>query len=554
MVLNGTFPKYSALKVSDTPGMLLMVGCDQLPILYTQQHLRDAIKPESQSHSERHGLTVEQVKGVPGYLENPCMILDSLSRDDSIVVVLDVLDNKKRPIIATIKPNGDGSYGIEKVDSNFLTSVYGRNGFESYIKRTIEQDKVLFYNKNKTEKLFMFQGLQLPEAFNNLPFNVIIHPSNNIVNKTEETPMFQGKQLPEAINDVMEIVESANKIESMEELQTYDVVIMETLCRRVIVNVSDENRDNLASVVSVVKEAYYNDRFELFAQHLMQTEIYPSYAALLDEGIKLPAVPPKEYLIQMNNSAYNPDDVYKIGNGTNTVVVQVEELLQRIVPIQAMSLEKALQTAEQQYKNEEIVLDGKDHISTAFNVVEPKPKFKFGMAKNEKHSGVISILQVNDEHRLIRFDGFKRIKQHGKFDVKQECYDNVGEINFYRETNVSDEELLEKLFEMDNCEEINHLDYWQGHTLSISDVLIIKNTADESEKVYFCDYKGFVELDHFFDDDLETVKAERKEETKHKEASPTPTQAKGEVAGLNSEAHAKPENEDNSGQTSVPRF
>ena len=68
------------------------------------------------------------------------------------------------------------------IDSNFVTSIYGKDrDFVHYIEKAIKNDNVLYCNKQKSQELFMFQGLQLPEAFNNLDFNKIIHQSKNIV-------------------------------------------------------------------------------------------------------------------------------------------------------------------------------------------------------------------------------------------------------------------------------------------------------------------------------------------------------------------------------------
>ncbi len=51
-----------------------------------------------------------------------------------------------------------------------------------HIEDIINQNAILYANKNKTLKLFSDIGLQLPERLNNLGFDTIIHQSNNIVN------------------------------------------------------------------------------------------------------------------------------------------------------------------------------------------------------------------------------------------------------------------------------------------------------------------------------------------------------------------------------------
>ena len=181
MVMEGKYPGYSVLRVGDTPKVLQDVGCEALPLFYTQKHLRNAIK-EVNEKKHQHGLSIGLIKALPSLLEEPALVLDSFTKNDSIVVVTAAADDKKRPIIASIKLNGRGIYEIEDVSCNFVTSVYGRNNFLEFIETAASEDKVLFFDKIKTENLLLFQGLQLPETYNKLPSKSIIHPTNNLVN------------------------------------------------------------------------------------------------------------------------------------------------------------------------------------------------------------------------------------------------------------------------------------------------------------------------------------------------------------------------------------
>ena len=45
----------------------------------------------------------------------------------------------------------------------------------------LEQQKVLFYDKNKSQELFSLLGLQFPEGFNNLDYDIVIRTSNHVV-------------------------------------------------------------------------------------------------------------------------------------------------------------------------------------------------------------------------------------------------------------------------------------------------------------------------------------------------------------------------------------
>ena len=184
-VLAGKANRYDDIKVCDTPQILLDVGCEQLPMLYTQNHLKKAVKPKNlKKHT--HGLDKEQIKKLPLLLENPVMIYDSLSRKDSLVVVTSEFDNENNPIIVSIYPNGDGKYNLERVNSNFITSVHGRENFVKHLEKELEADNLLYVNKEKSQELFSVLGLQFSKGLNSLDFNNIIHQSRNIVNSSKE--------------------------------------------------------------------------------------------------------------------------------------------------------------------------------------------------------------------------------------------------------------------------------------------------------------------------------------------------------------------------------
>lgn len=184
-VLAGKASRFNDLKVCDTPQILIDVGCQQLPIFYTQRHLRDALKAKGNigESIHHHGLTTEQIKNIPIELQNPVMVYDSLSRNDSIVVVTSERDKDNSPIIAVLRPNGSAKYNLEVVDSNFLLSVHGRENFSTQIIKALQNDKMLYCNKQKSQELFSVLGLQLSKGLNSLDFDTIIHQSRNIVNE-----------------------------------------------------------------------------------------------------------------------------------------------------------------------------------------------------------------------------------------------------------------------------------------------------------------------------------------------------------------------------------
>lgn len=193
-VLSGKYNRFDALKVCDTPRIFLDAGLQQLPILYTQNHLKDALHEKSADNPHWHGLSIEQIKKVPKLLESPVLLMDSLNNDDSIVAVLSLLDNDNAPVFATIKPNGNGIYNSHKTDSNFMLSIYGKEkGFEYYIKRAAEENKILYWNKEKSQEIQCAE-LLMAQGLDSLDSNKILHQTNSLVNKTTSTLVIDSNQ------------------------------------------------------------------------------------------------------------------------------------------------------------------------------------------------------------------------------------------------------------------------------------------------------------------------------------------------------------------------
>ena len=198
-VLSGNASRYNDIKVCDTPEILLKAGLQQLPMLYTQRHLKEAIKPKD-GHTHAHGLSIDQIKKMPQLLSDPVMMYDSLSRKDSIVVLTSELDVDNAPIIASIKPNGTGKYEMETLDSNFITSYYGKESFEKHISKVIDSGNLIYWNKQKSQELFSVLGLQSSKGLNNLDPNIIIHQSRNIVNPFSEKISENSQEISENVS------------------------------------------------------------------------------------------------------------------------------------------------------------------------------------------------------------------------------------------------------------------------------------------------------------------------------------------------------------------
>lgn len=178
-------PMREAVKVCDTPDVFVQTGCRRLPMHITQSHLRDCMHIKDSRNAHYHGLTLEEVKRLPEALENPAVIAESLTRNDSIITVLGYRESNGDPVMVSIVPNGQATYMLKRVDSNFITSMYGRENLEQFVARLIEKEKLIFINKEKSQELALLP-LQLRQDHPAPAFDTIIKRFDENVNVGEK--------------------------------------------------------------------------------------------------------------------------------------------------------------------------------------------------------------------------------------------------------------------------------------------------------------------------------------------------------------------------------
>ena len=186
--LDKKLPKGDSVLVSEhTPEWIIKAGFDDFPMLITQKHLRDINTPEETvGKSNYHGISREKIKQLPVRLQNPVMLFDSLTDSRSIVVVTDMLDDKGRPVVAAVRADGSGMYLGVDIKSNFVTSFYGKDGFASFILKHINHEKLLYWNKEKSRKLYDTIRVQFPQALTTYDSDTIIRRSEAKVNSFDK--------------------------------------------------------------------------------------------------------------------------------------------------------------------------------------------------------------------------------------------------------------------------------------------------------------------------------------------------------------------------------
>lgn len=195
-VLNGEDTSSTHLRLTEeTPSLLQEAGLPKLPILMTAQHLKSIIAVHGKKNSNYHGLSVEIVKNLPRYIANPVMLADSLSRDDSVVVITEAVDSNNRPVIAAILLDGKGRLSGKHIDANIMTSAYGKDKFQSFLNRLADNDAVFYWHQKKSQDLSVSLGLQLPNAITSLDPNFIIRKAKASVKEKLSDRDTAGRRL-----------------------------------------------------------------------------------------------------------------------------------------------------------------------------------------------------------------------------------------------------------------------------------------------------------------------------------------------------------------------
>lgn len=222
--LDSLFDEYSrgirprpreSIYVSPTPGVLIAMGMSQRGIYMNKRHAMSVISPRDDS-KHHHGLTQDDLSRLPELLAAPAIVTEGLNgstNPESIVMILPYVNNESEPLMAIIRPNEKVSYELETVDANRLASIYGKRNANNFLQSAIEQEKLLYVDKEKTEELATQTRLQLPSGEAGLPLNGIIRRSS-VIDKAEgrgvPVTVAAVEEAPTAI-DAMKVIEKANE-------------------------------------------------------------------------------------------------------------------------------------------------------------------------------------------------------------------------------------------------------------------------------------------------------------------------------------------------------
>ena len=145
------------LTVGQTSNALSLAGAESTlkTIIAPRTILKCMSSPEERYHG--HNLSQDIMEQLPKELRNPVMIFKG-NKDNSLVAISELYDSVGRKIMIAIDLNVTHTHYIV----NRISSVYGRNNFDNYIRKQVECGNMLACNKEKADKMFQSLGLQSP--------------------------------------------------------------------------------------------------------------------------------------------------------------------------------------------------------------------------------------------------------------------------------------------------------------------------------------------------------------------------------------------------------
>ncbi|MDR3037940.1 MAG: hypothetical protein LBV21_01405, partial [Candidatus Adiutrix sp.] len=187
--LAGTLPpRRPVIMLQQTPLVLQMLGAKNLPIATTYDRLKKALV-------EKHNLPPEVVRQVPAAMADPVMVFKSATRDDSLVMMLELTDQDGATVVVPVALERETSEGWTV---NLAASIYGRKHTDTgkinnqWFANQIKAGNLLYQNQQKSRAWAAMVGLQLPPTHRtNATGNRILYEADLVKLRGENPTLYQ---------------------------------------------------------------------------------------------------------------------------------------------------------------------------------------------------------------------------------------------------------------------------------------------------------------------------------------------------------------------------
>lgn len=181
-------PSGDFLYLGETPTVLQNLGLPNNEVILKQSKLKTLMQESNNNTDKLHELPIETIKKIPEAIANPLNILQSSTDENSVVIITDLADANERPIIASIEVNYDGQIGNIDFLSNRLTSAYGKNNYDRFMKTEIAKGNLLYDIDEGIIKELPATRLQSPKGISSfVDTNNNVSTINNSISQNNDS-------------------------------------------------------------------------------------------------------------------------------------------------------------------------------------------------------------------------------------------------------------------------------------------------------------------------------------------------------------------------------
>lgn len=181
-------PSGDFLYLGETPTVLQNLGLPNNEVILKQSKLKTLMQESNNNTDKLHELPIDTIKKIPEAIANPLNILQSSTDENSVVIITDLADANERPIIASIEVNYDGQIGNIDFLSNRLTSAYGKNNYDRFMKTEIAKGNLLYDIDEGIIKELPATRLQSPKGINSfVDTNNNVSTINNSISQNNDS-------------------------------------------------------------------------------------------------------------------------------------------------------------------------------------------------------------------------------------------------------------------------------------------------------------------------------------------------------------------------------
>ena len=161
-VVSGNVPA-GYISLGTTPDVLQMLGVPQGKVRISggtiEKSVADYLNRHNAYDKNRHAVNPEDLKLLPGEINDPVAVFKSSTQSNSFVVLTQLYERengKEKPMIAAVHlSKGKGKHGADLID---VVSVYGRS--DTQLERAFQND-LLYANEKKVREFLTTHPLQL---------------------------------------------------------------------------------------------------------------------------------------------------------------------------------------------------------------------------------------------------------------------------------------------------------------------------------------------------------------------------------------------------------